>query len=154
MKWKPWRVKLVNYWPPFFGAGIRVVRISRDYREIDVEMRQRWFNTNYVGVHFGGSLYSMIDPFYMLMLIENLGPDYIVWDKAASIRFKRPGKGKVSERFRLSQKQIDQIKAAADSQEKHEISFPVSVVNEQAEVVAEADKLIYIRRKSARQNQP
>jgi Domain of unknown function (DUF4442) len=80
---------LLNIWPPFLGAGIRLRRIAPDWKAIDVEMKLRWWNRNYVGTHYGGSLYSMADPFLMLMLIENLGKDYIVWDKAASIRFRK-----------------------------------------------------------------
>ena len=76
----------MNVWPPFAGAGIRVVRLDADWRAIDVEMKLRFWNSNYVGTHYGGSLYSMTDPFYMLMLIENLGREYVVWDKAATIR--------------------------------------------------------------------
>ena len=87
---------LMNVWPPFLGAGIRVKRLQPDWKEVDVEMKLRGWNSNYVGTHYGGSLYSMADPFYMLMLIENVGRNYIVWDKSASIRFKKPEKGIVS----------------------------------------------------------
>ena len=87
--------RLINLWPPFLGAGIRVTRIAPGWREVDVEMKLRRWNRNYVGTHYGGSLYSMADPFFMLMLIENLGREYIVWDKSASIRFRKPGKGVV-----------------------------------------------------------
>ena len=87
--------RLVNYWPPFLGAGIRVTRWDEDWRAIDVALPLHRWNANFVGTHYGGSLYSMVDPFYMLMLIENLGPDYVVWDKSANIRFRRPGKGRV-----------------------------------------------------------
>lgn len=92
----------MNVWPPFVGAGIRVTRLDADWRAIDVEMKMRFWNSNYVGTHYGGSLYSMTDPFYMLMLIENLGRDYIVWDKAATIRFRKPGTGKMRAEFRLT----------------------------------------------------
>src|SRR6218665_3322789 len=64
-----WRL---NLYPPFLGAGVRVQRISEDFLEVDVAMRLRWFNRNYVGVHFGGSLYAMTDPFFMLMLMQCL----------------------------------------------------------------------------------
>ena len=84
-----------------------VKRLQPDWKAIDVEMKLRFWNRNYVGTHFGGSLYSMTDPFYMLMLIENLGRDYIVWDKSAAIRFKRPGRGKMLAAFRLSDEQIE-----------------------------------------------
>src|SRR5262245_27852711 len=81
----------LRLYPPFLGAGIRVVRIADDFLTIEVKMRLRFWNKTGVGTHFGGSLYSMCDPFFMLMLIKTLGPNYLVWDKAASIRFKRPG---------------------------------------------------------------
>ena len=137
----------MNVWPPFAGAGIRVARLDADWRAIDVEMKMRFWNANYVGTHYGGSLYSMADPFFMLMLIENLGKDYIVWDKAASIRFKRPGRGTVSARFRLSDEQIDEIRQALTSQAKIERVFMVEIRDEAGVVVAEVEKLLHIRRK-------
>ena len=138
---------LINLWPPFLGAGIRVTRIAPDWREIDVEMKLRRWNRNYVGTHYGGSLYSMTDPFYMLMLMENLGRDYIVWDKAASIRFRKPGKGKVKAEFRLTDAQLDDIREKLTTLEKYEPTFMVEVKDEAGEVVAEVQKVIHIRRK-------
>ena len=90
-------LRLVNIWPPMAGAGIRV-RWGADLKSVDVELKLRFWNRNYVGTHYGGSLYSMTDPFYMLMLMNNLGPGYIVWDKAAAIRFRKPGKGQGARR--------------------------------------------------------
>ena len=137
----------LNIWPPFLGAGIRVKRLASDWKEIDVEMRLRRWNANYVGTHYGGSLYSMADPFFMVMLIENLGQDYIVWDKAASIRFRKPGRGTVSASFRLSDEQIDEIRQALTSQAKIERVFMVEIRDEAGVVVAEVEKLLHIRRK-------
>jgi uncharacterized protein DUF4442 len=114
---------------------------------IDVEMKLRFWNRNYVGTHFGGSLYSMTDPFYMLMLIENLGRDYIVWDKSAAIRFKRPGRGKVLAAFRLSDEQIEGIRQALTTQEKVEPEFMVEVRDETGAVVAEVQKVLHVRKK-------
>jgi hypothetical protein len=138
---------VMNLWPPLLGAGIRVKRLDPDWRAVDVEMKLRWWNRNYVGTHYGGSLYSVVDPFYMLMLIENLGPDYIVWDKAASIRFRRPGRGRVSAQFRLTQEQIDEIKKALESAEKMDRTFTVEVKDDSGTVIAEVEKLLYFRRK-------
>jgi hypothetical protein len=138
---------LLNLWPPFLGAGIRVKRLQSDWKEIDVEMKLRRWNTNYVGTHYGGSLYSMTDPFFMLMLIENLGRDYIVWDKSASIRFKRPGKGTVFARFRLSDQQIQEIKEALMLQEKVDRVFTVEVKDESGTIIAEVQKQLHVRRK-------
>lgn len=138
----------LNLWPPFLGAGIRVRRISSDWKEIDVEMKLRWWNRNYVGTHYGGSLYSMADPFFMVMLIENLGKDYIVWDKAASIRFRKPGRGTVSASFRLSDEQIGEIRQALNSQEKIERTFTAEIKDQSGIVVAEVEKLLHVRRKN------
>jgi uncharacterized protein DUF4442 len=138
---------LLNLYPPYLGAGIRVKRLQPDWKAIDVEMKLRFWNSNYVGTHFGGSLYSMTDPFYMLMLIENLGPAYIVWDKAASIRFRRPGKGRVSVSFRLSEEQIEGIRQRLNTQEKVEPTFMVEVKDDSGAVVAEVEKVLYIRKK-------
>jgi hypothetical protein len=138
---------LINWYPPLLGAGIRVKRMSEDMREVDVEMKLRWWNRNYVGTQFGGSLYSMTDAFYMLMLLENLGREYIVWDKAATIRFRKPGKGTVRAQFRLTQEKLDELRAQLATEEKIEPTFTVLVRDLQGEVIAEVDKLIYIRRK-------
>ena len=118
---------LLNLWPPFLGAGIRVKRFQPDWKAIEVEMKLRRWNSNYVGTHYGGSLYSMADPFYMLMLIENLGSDYIVWDKSATIRFKKPGRGKVTAAFRLSDEQLEQIREALKRAEKIDRIFTVEI---------------------------
>jgi acyl-coenzyme A thioesterase PaaI-like protein len=135
-------------WPPFRGAGIRVTHISEDFRSIDVQMPLRFYNRNYVGTHFGGSLYSMCDPFYMVMLMENLGPGYIVWDKAATIRFKKPGKGLMKAQFRLSPERVEEIRAQADAQGKIEPQFQVTVTDTEGNVIAEVDKLLYVRKKN------
>jgi acyl-coenzyme A thioesterase PaaI-like protein len=138
----------LNAWPPFLGAGIRVTRIDRDWRAIDVEMKLRFFNRNYVGTHYGGSLYSMTDPFYMLMLIENLGREYIVWDKSASIRFRRPGRGNVKAEFRLSEQQLDHIRQQLETADKVEPAFTVEVRDDLGEIVAHVEKVVQVRKKS------
>lgn len=145
---------LINLWPPFLGAGIRIRRLRPDWTEIDVEMKLRWWNRNYVGTHYGGSLYSMADPFFMVMLIENLGKDYIVWDKSASIRFKKPGRGTVSASFRLSEPEIREIKQALNSHENEKIErvFTVEVKDESGSVIAQIEKLLHIRRKDQSPN--
>ena len=140
-------MRLFNLWPPLLGAGIRIKRFTPDWTEIDVEMKLRWWNRNYVGTHYGGSLYSMADPFFMLMLLENLGKDYIVWDKAASIRFRKPGKGRVKAEFRLTEAQLDDIREKLATQEKYEPTFVVEVKDEAGDVVAEVQKVLHIRRK-------
>lgn len=129
------------------GAGIRVKRFRPDWKEIDVEMKLRRWNSNYVGTHYGGSLYSMTDPFLMIMLIENLGRDYIVWDKSATIRFRKPGRGTVSAHFRLSDEQLQEIRDALEVEGKIDRNFVVEVKDGAGVVIAEVQKIIQIRKK-------
>ena len=147
IKFKRHMRMLMNFWPPFLGAGIRVKRLTPDWKQVEVEMKLRRWNRNFVGTHYGGSLYSMTDPFYMLMLIENLGRGYVVWDKSASIRFRRPGTGVVFAKFRLSNDQIAEIREALNSQEKVERTFQVEVTDAAGTVIAEVQKLVHVRKK-------
>ena len=139
-------LRLVNIWPPIAGAGIRI-HWGEDMKSADVEMKLRAWNQNFVGTHYGGSLYSMADPIYMLMLIKNLGPEYIVWDKAASIRFRKPGRGKVRAEFRLTDAQLDDIREQLKILPKYEPTFTVEVKDESGEVVAEVQKILHVRKK-------
>lgn len=142
-RWMRW----INMWPPLLGAGIKVTRMDDDMRAVDVEMKLTKLNRNYVGTHYGGSLYSMADPFYMLMLIANLGREYIVWDKAATIRFKKPGKSTVRAEFRLTEQQIEDIREKLKHQAKVEPTFLVEIKDAHGTVVAEVEKLLYVRKK-------
>src|SRR5512142_1908587 len=98
-RWQRFREQLINFYPPLLGAGIRSTRI--DDLTTCVELKLTAFNRNVVGVHFGGSLYAMCDPWFMLILMRALGPGYIVWDKAASIQFLQPGRGTVTATFHI-----------------------------------------------------
>ncbi len=137
----------INLWPPFLGAGIRVKYIAPDMKDADVEMRLRFWNANYVGTQFGGSLFAMTDAFYMLMLMANLGHDYIVWDKAATIRYRKPGKGTVRAEFRLSDSQIEDIREKLKSLPKYEPVFSVEVKDAAGVVIAEVEKVLHVRKK-------
>jgi acyl-coenzyme A thioesterase PaaI-like protein len=136
---------LLNVWPPYRGAGIYVEYLSADFREARVRLALRWFNRNYFGTHFGGSLYAMIDPFYAIMVMQNLGKDYIVWDKRAAIDYRAPARGMVAATFNISQEDIDRIKAVADTGDKIEPTFSVDIVDKSGRVVASVQKTIYVR---------
>lgn len=136
----------MNFWPPFLGAGIRVAHISHDWRRITTELRQYGLNRNYMGTHFGGSLFAMTDPFYMLMLIKNLGKNYNVWDKAGTIEFIKPVRDKVTAEFTLPQGRLDRIAALSGNCEKHFETFVIEVKAPNGEMVAKVRKTVYIRR--------
>ena len=138
---------VMNCWPPYLGAAIRVEHISPDWQTIKVGMKQHWYNSNYVRSHFGGSLFAMTDPFYMLMLLRNMGNEYIVWDTGAEIRFQKPGKGRVSVLFRLDDERLTQIREKARGGRRVLEKFEVAIVDEHGEQVATVNKTVYIRKK-------
>ena len=139
--------RYMNVWPPFLFAGIRVTRISDDFRHARVELRRRWFNRNYVGTHFGGSLFAMTDPFWMIQMLRRLGPGYLVWDQAGEIRFEKPGRGTVVAEFELTDAVVDEVRAAAEGGDKVLRWFEVPIRDAGGEVVARVRKQVYIRRR-------
>jgi acyl-coenzyme A thioesterase PaaI-like protein len=139
------RERLINFYPPLLGAGIRSHVV--DEHTIRVELKLTAFNRNIVGTHFGGSLYAMCDPWFMLMLMRLLGPDYIVWDKAASIQFLQPGLGTMAATFHIPQERIAEIRLEADGGQKIEPKFTVDVLDAQGEAIAHVEKLLYVRKK-------
>lgn len=138
---------LLNVYPPYWGTGIRVERIDPDFRHISVAMPLRWYNRNYVGCHFGGSLSAMTDPFYMLMVMENLGRDHIVWDQSGSIDYRKPGRGTVRAEFHIDQPLIDRLIAATANGDKHLETLAVAITDEAGDTVADVTRTLYIRRK-------
>lgn len=145
-------IKLTNFYPPFLGAGISLKSVNEDFTKIEVQLKMRWYNRNAVGTHFGGSLYSMTDPFYMFILMENLGKNYIVWDKAACIKFKKPGLKTVSAIFEINKDEISNIKQYVDMNGKGDFTFTTTIRNEENEVVAEVEKVVYVRSKTYSNN--
>jgi acyl-coenzyme A thioesterase PaaI-like protein len=139
-------LRLMWLYPPFLGAGIRIRHAADDLSRIEVEMPLRFWNRNFVGTHFGGSLYSMCDPFFMLMLMARLGPEYVVWDKAATIEFLRPGRGKVSAVFEVTDAQVEDIRRQADGGGKVLPRFTATVVGADGSPIARVEKTLHVRR--------
>ncbi|KTD66349.1 DUF4442 domain-containing protein [Legionella spiritensis] len=137
---------LLNAWPPFWGAGIKVEHISADFSLIRVSLAFRWYNKNYMRVQYGGSLYSMTDPFFVLILIKKLGPDYIAWDKHAEIKYIKPGKSRVYAEFTITEQQITDIKNAAEHHEKTLPVFHTTIYDQHKEAVASVKKTVYVKR--------
>ncbi|ALY36447.1 TPA: DUF4442 domain-containing protein [Pseudomonas aeruginosa] len=142
----------MNLYPPFLGAGIRVRHIAGDFREVRVRMGLNRHNRNYVGTQFGGSLYAMTDPFFMLMLMENLGRDYVVWDKAANIEFVSPGKGPVHAHFSIDQKLLDEVRERTAGGEKYLPRLHAEVRDDAGTLVARVQKTLYVRLKPRLRN--
>jgi acyl-coenzyme A thioesterase PaaI-like protein len=140
--------KGMKWWPPFLGAGIRVKSLSADFRDAVVELKLGRLNRNAVGTHFGGSLYAMTDPFFAIMLMHNLGGDYLVWDKSGSIEYVAPGRGTVRARFALTEQRVAEIRAQAAGGEKVLPEFQVEVRHAESDaLVALVRKTLYVRLK-------
>ncbi len=140
-------VRGMHLWPPFLGAGIRLRRMSEDFREAEVELRLGRLNRNAVGTQFGGSLFAMTDPFYAIMLMRNLGREYLVWDKAASIEYLAPGRGTVRASFELTEACLAGVRAGAAGGEKVLPEFDTDIVDAKGEVVARVHRTVYVRLK-------
>ena len=144
----------MGWWPPFLGAGIRVKRFSDDFRDVVVELKLGRLNRNYVGTHFGGSLYAMTDPFFMIMLLHNLGERYLVWDKSGSIEYVAPGRGTVRAHFLLTEERIAEIRSQAAGGERVLPEFQVEVRHaDDDSLVALVRKTLYVRLKPRRRPQ-
>ncbi len=137
----------LNLWPPFLFGGIHVDALTDDWRYARVRLKLRWYNRNYVRTQFGGNLFSMCDPFWMIMTLEALGHDYIVWDKAGAIDFVAPGRADVYAEFRLDDSVLDELRAATANGEKYLHWFETEVKTVQGELVARVRKQIYVRHK-------
>ena len=141
---------IFNVWPPFLLSGIHVTELAPDWSFARVELRMRPWNRNYVGTHFGGSLFAMTDPFRMIPVLQCLGPDYYVWDQAGEIEFVKPGRGTVHATFELDDAVLDELRAAAAGGQKVLRWFDADIIDEQGEVVARTRKQLYVRRKPGR----
>lgn len=137
----------LNLWPPFLFSGIHVTAIGAHYHHAHVELRMRPWNRNYVGTHFGGSLFAMTDPFWMLLMMQSLGRDYIVWDKAGTIEFMKPGRGTVHARFDLEATVLDELREATADGDKALRWFETGITDAQGDIVALVRKQLYVRRK-------
>jgi acyl-coenzyme A thioesterase PaaI-like protein len=137
----------LNWYPPLRFAGIRVLEIADDWRHARVVLRRRWYNRNYVGTHFGGSLFAMTDPFWMIMTLRCLGAEYVVWDQAAEIEFIAPGREDVYAEFHVDDAVLEEIRAATAGGEKYLRWYETSVATGAGEVIARVRKQLYVRRK-------
>ena len=140
----------ISLWPPFLFSGIRVTRLSDDFREAEVSLSQHWYNRNYVGVHFGGSLFAMTDAMYMIMLLQAMGHDYYVWDQRACIDYLKPGRGTVTARFRLDDAVLAEIREHTVGGEKYLPELTVDITDAAGDVVARVKKTLYVRKKPAK----
>lgn len=140
-------IRRVSLYPPYLGAGIKLKKLNQNFTRFEVEMKMHWYNRNIFGTHFGGSLYAMCDPFYVFIIMNFLGTEYIVWDKSAKIDFLKPGKGKVNAIFEILDNELIQIKKETDTSGKKTFFFTAQIKNKNNEIIATVEKEIYVRKK-------
>lgn len=138
---------LGNLYVPFLGAGIKIENIAKDYHYIRVSMPLKWFNKNYVGTHFGGSIFAMVDPWYMMMLINILGKDFLVWDKGADIQFIKPGTTKIIAEFQINEKEIKNIKQEIEKEGRYLFKKEIVILDTNQNIVSKVRKSISIKKK-------
>ena len=141
-------VKKINMYPPFLGMGVSVRSFRDDFTRFEVELRARWYNRNLFGTHFGGSLYSMSDPFFVFIITMNFGSGYIVWDKSAAIDFLKPAKGTILGIFEINKDRLEEIRAEVDELGKNTYHFEADLVDEAGQAVARVRKEVYVRSKA------
>ena len=142
--------RIVNLWPPFLFSGIRVTRLTEDYREAEAVLKPHWYNMNYVGVHFGGSLFAMTDACYMIMLMQIMGKGYYVWDSRALIEYLKPGRGVVTARFAVTEEKYQEILRNTAGGEKYFPEFTIDITDASGETVARVTKTLYVKKKPPR----
>lgn len=138
-----------NLFPCYRRTGVRVTYIAEDRREVRIKLPLNWRTRGYFGTTFGGSMYGAVDPVFMVMLNELLGRDYVVWDKSASITFRRPGRGTLYAAFRIDDGELEEIKAALDRHAKLDRVYHVELTDDQGVVHASVEKTVNIRRRAS-----
>jgi len=146
-----WKTRVMRWkfglFPAWRGTGARVSYIASDLREVRVELPLSWRTRNYVGTIFGGSLYGAVDPMYMIQLMLLLGSDYVVWDKAASIRFRKPGRSTLFATFRIDDAELQTIRELTANGDPVDRVYKIDLVDRDGVVHASIEKTIYIRKR-------
>ncbi len=132
------------------GTGGRLKYIAEDWSEVQLDLPLSWRTRNYVGTIFGGSIYSAVDPIYMLMLIRRLGREFVVWDKSAAIQFKKPGRGTLHARFFITEDELAAVRSALESQRSVDRTYTVDLADSSGAICATVEKVIHIRRREHR----
>lgn len=140
----------MNLFPAYRGTGARIESISSDWRAWKIRIPLNWRTRNYVGTTYGGSLYGAVDPILMLAFIKILGPDYIVWDKAATIRFRKPGRTTLYATITVAEDEVATVRRLVEAQTKVDREYRVDIVDAQGTVHCEVGKTVYFRRRDAR----
>jgi hypothetical protein len=137
-----------NWSPMYRRTTAKLIEVSDDLHYVKIRLKLNWKNRNYAGSMFGGSMLSATDPIYMIQLIQILGNDYVVWDKAVTAKYKRPGKGTIYGEFAFTPEEIEDIKLQVKTKQQVDLEKTMQLVNAKAEIIAEFSKTIYVAEKA------
>ena len=122
----------------------KLIDVSDDLHKVVITLRLNWKNKNYVGSIFGGSMLAATDPIYLIQLIQILGDNYVVWDKAVTARYKRPAKSRIYGTFLFSKKEIKDIKNKIAESHEIDITKTMNLIDEKQQIIATFSKTLYI----------
>lgn len=144
-------LRFISYWPPFFFTGVKVLSFNKDITEVRVGLKTNFWNQNYFGTHYGGTLFSMCDPFFVFILADKLKKEHILWDLSSSIEYIKAVREPVEAVFSVSLEQIEEIKKQALESFNYKPEFEVEIKTKSGEVVAKVKKTLYVRRKDSKE---
>ena len=141
-----------NWSPMYRRTTAKIVDVSDDLLYIKIRLKLNWKNRNYAGTMFGGSMLAATDPIYMIQLLQILGDQYIVWDKAVDAKYKKPGKGTIYGEFIFTKEEIDSIKKTGHEKNQMDLTKTMSLVDAEKNIIATFNKTLYIADKDFYKN--
>ena len=141
-----------NWSPMYRRTTAKIVDVSDDLLYIKIRLKLNWKNRNYAGTMFGGSMLAATDPIYMIQLLQILGDQYIVWDKAVDAKYKKPGKGTIYGEFIFTKEEIDSIKKTVHEKNQLDLTKTMSLVDAEKNIIATFNKTLYIADKDFYKN--
>lgn len=134
-----------NLSPMYKRSTAKIINVSDDLLSITIKLPISWKNKNYVNSIFGGSMFAAVDPIPMVQLMNLIGDDFVVWDKSAEIKFKRPAKEDLYADFVFSKNELEEIKIKVATHQEWEVLKTTHLTNkEKTQVFCEVQKTIYV----------
>jgi hypothetical protein len=133
-----------NHYPSYWGSGGRLTYIDDSWQEIRLKLPLKWRTRNYMGTIFGGSIYGAVDPIYAMMLIKALGEEYVVWDKNATVTFKRPADRTLYATFEIPDQELADIRESLETEESLDREYTIDLIDDEGAVYATVEKTVHV----------
>lgn len=144
-RWRAWVMRVgFNFHPAFRGTGGRVAYISPDLTHVRVRLPMARRTRNFVGSLYGGSLFAVTDGVHVAMLLTLMERNVIIWDKAASIRYRRPAYTTLYADFRLAADELEQIEQELDAQHETSRRYTIELKDDLGNIYTVVERMVYI----------